>query len=104
MAQVVPSAVIVSDVVDDVTDIVIDDGDVRYKWLLWLDVWLIGRRGDLKLVGEVVGCLEVWNGIECSSMLGQLRKVVETGLSDLLALGPWLKELTACRLTRLLIL
>jgi hypothetical protein len=91
------------DVIDDVTDIVIDDGDVRNEWLLWLGVLLAGGRGDLEL-GEVVGCLEVRNGVEGSSVLGQLRKVVETGLSDLLALGSSLKELAASRLGRLLIL
>lgn len=57
------------DVVDHMTDIVVDNCDIRDK-RLWLGMLLISGRGNIELGVEIISCLKVWNGIESSNMFG----------------------------------
>jgi hypothetical protein len=91
------------DVIDHVADVVVDYGDIRSKGL-WLCVLFVGRRVDVVLGGEVIGCLEVRDGVESNCMFGQFSKIVEASLAYLFALGSTLEELAACWLSDFLIL
>lgn len=95
IAKISPSTVIVGYIIYHMTNVIIDDSDVRSEGMRFC-LLFIGWRGDMEIC-KVCGSLKVRSRLKATSFLMCLREVVEASFSYIFAAGALLKkELCPC--------